>query len=117
MIQLTMNFDPVHKRENNSVSQAHLDVHRGDFTNDCFRVLCELVDGKRLSYKYAIDTGLSGDIRARIRDLRSVYHLPVSDKWITTEGGRRFKEYFMTDENRQKAFQIILNEKLKRKVA
>ena len=116
-MQLVMDFNPVHLRENNAVSKAHLDEHRESFANDCYRVLCELVDGKRLTYKYAIDTGLSGDIRARIRDIRKVYKIPVSDAWITTEGGRKFKEYFMTEDDRTEAFRIILNQKLRKKVA
>ena len=108
-MQLTIDFNPVHQWENNPVSQAHLEAFREKFNNDCYRVLQELIAGKRLSYKYAIDTGLSGDIRARIRDLRRVYGVPVSDEWMDTEGGRRFKEYYMTTEDKAEALKVLVN--------
>lgn len=107
-MQLLLTFDTVHEKENNPISQAHLDKFRDKFNKDCFSVLNELVSGKRLSYKYAIDTGLSGDIRARVRDLRRVYMIPVSDEWIETENGRKFKEYFMTNEDKVKALEVLL---------
>jgi len=107
-MQLNLDFNPVHKWENNPISQAHLEEHRDKFTRDCFEVLKQLIAGTRLSYKYAIDTGLSGDIRARVRDLRKVYQIPVSDVWVETEGGRRFKEYFMTNEDKIEGLKVLL---------
>lgn len=107
-MQLNLDFNPVHKRENNPISQAHLEEHREKFTRDCFEVLKQLINGTRLTYKYAIDTGLSGDIRARIRDLRKVYGIPVSDEWVESEGGRRFKEYYMTPEDKIEGLKVLL---------
>lgn len=101
-------FDAVHQRENNPLSQAFLDEHREKFNRDCFNVLVELVSGKRLSYKYAIDIGLSGDIRARIRDLRKIYGIPVSDEWITTANERRYKEYYMTEADKARGMEVLL---------
>lgn len=112
--QLIISFAPVHKRENNALSQAHLDEFRDKFTKDCYNVLCELVNGKRLTYKYAINTALSGDIRARIRDLRKIYKLPISDEYVKTENGRKYKEYFMTDADKIESLRIILTQKVKK---
>lgn len=108
-MQLNIDFNPVHVKENNPLSQAHLEQFRDKFNHDCLNTLRLLIEGKRLTYKYAIDTGLSGDIRARIRDLRRDYKLPISDEWVTSAGGRKYKEYFMTAEDKVVALGVLMN--------
>lgn len=106
-MQLHIDFSPVHHYENNPFSQAHLDEYRDKFGNDCWNILRELISGKRLTYKYAIETGLSGDLRARIRDIRRGIGVTVLDEWVNTANGRRFKVYYMGDDERAQAIRII----------
>jgi len=107
-IALTLDFE-IHKRENNPISEAFLLEHKKQFAKDCFNVFCELIQGKRLTTKKASADDLSGDLRARIRDLRRIMEIPVSDEWITTPNERKYKEYFMTTEDKVKALEILVN--------
>jgi len=105
---LQLDFE-IHKRENNPISESFLNEHKNRFASDSFNVLCELIQGKRLSYKQALNTGLSGDLRARIHDLTRHMKLPITNEWVKTESGRKFKEYFMTAEDKIKTLEILVN--------
>lgn len=106
-MQLTLDIK-VHERENNPLSQAHLDAHRDKFSRDTYEVLRRFVIGERWSYKSAINAGLTGDIRARVHDLK-LMGIAVSSEWIKTDSGRGYKEYFMTDADRVQALRVLLN--------
>lgn len=102
-LQLSISFDPTHLRENNPLSQEYLDQHRDKFSNDCFDILKRLVSGERLTVKTAINAGLSGDLRARIRDIRN-FGMHVSDE--RQPGG--YKEYFFSVSDSVKALEVLL---------
>lgn len=108
MHQLTISFE-VHRFENNPISQAHLDAHREHFGNDVYEVLRRLVAGERLSVREALNNGLSGDLRARMRDLRKIMQIPVSDEWVKTDSGRAYKVYFMTESDKIEALKVLMN--------
>lgn len=105
--QLTISFE-VHRFENNPISQAHLDKYRDQFSRDTFEVLKRFVSGERWSYKAALNAGLSGDIRARVHDLK-LMGIPVSSEWVKTESGRGYKEYFMTESDKIEALKVLMN--------
>ena len=107
-IALTVDFK-IHTRENNPISEAFLLEHKEQFAYDSFCVLCELIKGKRLSYKQALNDGLSGDLRARIHDLTIHMGIPITKDWVTTPNERKYKEYFMTTEDKVKALEILVN--------
>ena len=107
-IALTLDFE-IHTRENNPISEAFLLEHKKKFAKDCFNFFCELIHGKRLSYKQVLNDGISGDLRARIKDLRTIMGIPISDEWITTPNQRKYKEYYMTTEDKVKALEILVN--------
>ena len=106
-MQLTLDIK-IHQFENNPLSQAHLDQHREKFSRDTYEVLRRFVIGERWNYKSAINAGLTGDIRARVHDLK-LMGIPVSSEWIKTDSGRGFKEYFMTDTDRIQALRVLMN--------
>ncbi len=54
---------PIHERENNEESQAHLDDNRQHFSNQCRQVYEWLKTGKTLTCKEAMN-------------LMDIYHLP-----------------------------------------
>ena len=111
MIQLTLNLT-IHQKESNPVSQAFLDEHREQFSHDTFKVLSELVNGRTLDYKTALNEGLTGDLRRRIKDIRDM-NIPVSDNWVSTQNERKFKQYFMKESDKVEALRVLVN-KLKK---
>lgn len=110
-LQLSISFDITHQRENSPLNEAHLNEYRDKFNADCFRVLERLVKGERLMQLQAGMEHLSGDLRARIRDLRNPnygFGIPISDCWVKT-GKSKSKEYFMTESDKCAALQILLS--------
>lgn len=106
-MQLTLNIE-VHTQENNPISREFLNEHKEKFAHDTYMVLCVLVSGRKLDYKTALVDGLTGDLRRRVKDLRDM-GIPVSDEWVTTTNERKFKRWFMTDEDRIIALNTLLN--------
>jgi hypothetical protein len=114
--QLTLEI-PLHNRENTPLNESHLIEYKDAFRGDCLEVLKRLVAGEHLTQRGAILSFLSGDLRARIRDLHNPDYglgLPISDTWVKTESGRGYKEYYMTDEDKIGALNKLIN-KLKKK--
>lgn len=87
--QLEINF--VHKRENNSESQAHLKKNKQLFNKKCKTVLDWLLEGKQLKVLDCANDGVAS-LPRRILDIRSK-NVGISDKW---ENG--VKVYYMTPE-------------------
>lgn len=108
-MQLEMTFNSVHVRENNPDSQAHLDLKREDFNAQCWEVLKRMLDGEKLSYLTAINTGI-GDIRRRAKDLIDGKGIPVKREWATDENGNRldFKWYYIAKEDREQVMRRII---------
>lgn len=108
MTQLTLTLDTVHLRENNPESQAVLDLRREDFNQQCWEVLKRMLDGERLSYKTAINSGI-GDIRRRAKDLIDGYGIPIKREWVDDDE-QRFKVYYIRPEDRPAVMRRIINE-------
>lgn len=108
-LQLSISFDPTHIRENNPLSESHLNQYRDKFTHDCFEVLKELVKGEMLTMKSAIISGLTGDLRRRVKDLKD-FGIPVQAEYLENKGVKdSFKTYYMTDSDKGKALEVLLN--------
>jgi hypothetical protein len=112
-VQLSINWDPTHKRENNSQSQANLQLRREDFNSDCWAVLNCLIRGQRLTTKGAMVSGLSGHLPRRIADLKEWFNISVSKEWTSKEvNGKRTRshiEYYMTEQERTQTMKRIID--------
>ncbi|MDB5281144.1 MAG: hypothetical protein JWO06_219 [Bacteroidota bacterium] len=107
-MELNINFDIVHRTENNPSSQAYLNLRRADFNNQCWKVLKRLLTGERITMRTGVNSEI-GDIRRRSIDLIQ-FGIPVKREWARDENNKRlnYKEYFLTDEDRPKvALRII----------
>lgn len=110
--QLTIEFAPLHKSENNFDSQSFLDEHRGKFTLNCWKVLIRLLCGERLTVAGTAQLG-EGHISSlprRVKDLKDRWQVPVQDAWIKDDDGKRlYKVYFIAEEDRLFIADKILN--------
>jgi len=94
--QLHIDFDPVHRIENNPESQAQLDKYRDIFTQECWNVLKRMLKGEVITMKSGINSGIS-DIRRRAKDLIDHYGIPVQRDYLIGEDGEklRIKGYYI----------------------
>lgn len=103
-----MTFNAVHGRENNPASQQHLELKREDFNAQCWAVLKRMLDGEKLSYLTAINTGI-GDIRRRAKDLIDGKGIPVKREWATIDGVKQdYKWYYIAPEDRPAVMRRII---------
>lgn len=108
-MQLQMTFNAVHGRENNPDSQRHLELKREDFNEQCWRVLKRMLDGEKLSYLTAINSGI-GDIRRRAKDLIDGKGIPVKREWAIENGERQdYKWYYIAPEDRENVMRRIID--------
>lgn len=94
--QLHLDFTRLdHGKENNAQSERHYEANLDRFTSHCRNILERLLKGERLTTARQMEYG-TGDLRARIRDLRNA-GIPVQDDFIKTEDGKRtrFKYYYL----------------------
>lgn len=104
-----MTFSPVHLRENNAESQQHLELKREDFNEQCWKVLNRMLNGERLCYLTAINSGI-GDIRRRSKDLIDGFGILVRREWAVIDGIRQdYKHYYIADEDREAVIKRIIN--------
>jgi hypothetical protein len=97
--QLHIDFDPVHRIENNPESQAQLDKHRDVFTRECWQVLKRMLQGEEITMKSGINSGIS-DIRRRAKDLIDYYNVPVRCEFIDEDGVKlRYKKYYISKDD------------------
>ena len=89
--QLSIDWNPVHKKENNSESQAILDANRAELNTQCKMVKAMLESGYRLTVRDAMINYGIGDLRRRIKDLIDYHDMDIKSRLI--EGG--FKEYYL----------------------
>lgn len=84
-----------HGAENNAQSERHYEANLDRFNNHCRKILERLLRGERLTTARQMEYG-TGDLRARVRDLRNA-GIPVQDDFVTTEDGKRtrFKYYYL----------------------
>lgn len=103
--KLTMDFTPLHSRENNPASELHLEQFRKKFTRDCYEVLQKLVAGERLTVRGAIIEGLSGHLPRRIADLKA-FKIPIHAEFLN---GEKFKTYYMDEVDKSKLAELLLS--------
>lgn len=113
MLQLQMNFDTVHRRENNVLSQAHLEENAHLFNESCFTVLKALVDGFELTTDNAKALAGTRSLPRRIKDLRDGYGISITDEWVTVNGKRSHIKWHMTEQDKAEALKILFT-KLKK---
>jgi hypothetical protein len=107
--QLAFDFNAVHQFENNSNNQSHLEMKREDFNEQCWTVLKRMLEGERLSYLTAINTGI-GDIRRRAKDLIDSYGIPVKREWDVKDGEKQdYKVYYIAPEDRESVMKRIID--------
>jgi hypothetical protein len=108
-MQLQLTFSPVHDRENNPTSQAHLELKREDFNEQCWIVLKRMLDGEKLSYLTAINSGI-GDIRRRAKDLIDGKGIPVKREWAVIDGVKQdYKWYYIAEADRLAVMRRIID--------
>lgn len=106
--QFTLDFD-IHARENNPISQAHLDENRHLFTKSCLLVLEALVRGEVLTTDNAKSIADTRSLPRRIKDLRDDFGLSISDDWVLIDGRKSHLKWWMSDKDKIEAFKVIMN--------
>jgi hypothetical protein len=97
-IQLSMDWDVVHNRENNPESQNQLLLQRDRFGEQCWKVLNELLQRDGLTVREMVLMDINSPPR-RIKDLKDNYNLPVMDRWVE-DGSNRWKQYYLAPEDK-----------------
>ena len=65
-------------------------------TSQNTQVLCFLLDGGRLTSWHAFFVLRCTRLASRIHDIKK-YYPEIQDRWITTQSGKRVKEYYYPD--------------------
>lgn len=86
-----LQFDFLHRNENNAESQNHLNKNRKPFSSNCKKVRDRLLNGEELRVLQCANEGIAS-LPRRIKDLREG-GIELSDRW---EGN--IKVYYMTVE-------------------
>jgi hypothetical protein len=100
--QLRLEFNPVHVRENNAISQAFIELHRFKFNGKCKTVLDRLVEGEYMTVLHAANTGISS-LPRRIKDLRD-FGVVISQRKL--ENGTA--EYYMSASDKEQTLKNLL---------
>lgn len=87
-IQITIDFDVVHKFENLPENQAHLECNRDRFNGQCWEILKGMLHGIVYTTK-GEESKHIGDLRARVRDLIKYMKVPVKKEFVIGEDGKR----------------------------
>lgn len=108
---LQFDFNPVHSRENNFDSEAHLEQHRHKFNEQCFRALKLMLAGEKLTNYSCLTVHDIGDIKRRAKDLIDGYHIPVRREWALDEHGNKqpFKWFYIAEVDRSQVMQIVID--------
>lgn len=113
-IQITMDFNPVHQRENNAASQAKLEQNRMKFNGHCWFTLKRMLKGERLNVSDTSNrkdpaTYIS-DLPRRAKDLMDKYGMPIRREYAVIEGVEQpWKEYYIAQEDRLTAYNKVVN--------
>lgn len=92
-MQKQINFSkPIHRRENNSISQAVLDNNQAHFKGQCKTVMEAFLRGEKLTTTSALLNYKIGDLRRRIKDLKDIYNV-TQIKSCLVDG--RFKQWWI----------------------
>lgn len=106
-VQLLMEFDTVHRKENNPESQAVLELRRDDFNKQCWAALVRMLNGDRINNK---DKEI-GHMARRAKDLKDFFKIPVEADYALDENGvqLKWKWYHILPENRPAVMKRIIN--------
>lgn len=108
-MQLNIDFNAVHVRENNPDSEAYLELRREDFNAQCWIALKRMLDGEKLTMLGCITTGIS-DIHRRAKDLIDKYGIPVKREWAELNGEQqKHKWYYIEDSDREAVMRRIID--------
>jgi hypothetical protein len=105
-IQLQLDFNPVHTRENNPESQRVLDLRRDDFNEQCWLALTLMLNGEFITNK---DSRI-GHMARRAKDLIDRYGIPVQREWAVVDNVKQdYKWYYILPEDRFKVAKRIID--------
>ena len=109
--QLQFQFDPVHRTENNPVSEAFLEQYRDRFTKQCFIALKRMLRGDRITNK---DAGHGeetiGHMARRAKDLKDGFGINISKEYLRDENGKeQLLEYFIAEKDRTAVLMQLFN--------
>jgi hypothetical protein len=105
-----LDFDFTHTRENNPLSEAHLEQFKEKFSRDCFEILKRLVAGEELTVEIAVLSKLTNSLPRRIKDLRDKWQVKISDQWVlNNEGKRSHMKWFMNEADKVESLKVLLN--------
>lgn len=65
-------------------------------------ILDYMLKGNYVSDKIAVELCYSYRLSAIIYDLRHYYGIPVQDRWRESQNGYKYKEYYISEEDRKK---------------
>lgn len=112
-IQITIDFEAVHQRENNYASEAFLQQHRERFNSGCWALLMGMLKGIKYSTKGYNSQHMISSLPRRAKDLRDGFRLGelVKCEWAPEcSEYYGFKEYFIAEQDRQAVMEKIINE-------
>lgn len=107
-MQFSLDFQPVHLRENSPLSQSHLDANRERFTASCFEVLKALVKGLELTTDNAKELCGTRSLPRRLKDLRDM-GISISDEWILINGRKSHMKWYMSESDKSKSLEVLLS--------
>lgn len=95
----------IHDRENSQENENFLNENRQKFSDQCLKVVEYLNQGKRLTVKWAVNSGIAS-LPRRIKDLKEG-GFNVLDEWVRDGKGKKlYKEWFITITKRPTKKQI-----------
>lgn len=103
-VQISIDFNPVHQRENTAENQAFLDEHRDLFNKSCWCVFKALMEGYELTTDNAYEIAATRSLPRRVLDLRDAgYH--ISDIKVGS-----CKKWFMSEDDKKQNAELIIKQ-------
>lgn len=85
-MNLELDLNIVHLKENNPASQAVLNANRDRLNKSCMKVLNLLMSGKELTVRNAmVDYGISS-LPRRIMDCEQKLNIVIPERWVYLSG-------------------------------
>jgi hypothetical protein len=88
-----INYGDLFHVENKISNQEHFERNKDSFSNQCRIVYEALLRGEKLTTTKALIQYGIGDLRRRIKDLKDIWNVDISDQYV--DG--KFKEYFLNN--------------------
>lgn len=89
--QIPIDFSALHHVENKTSNQEHFERNKEKFSKQCRIVYEALLRGEKLTTTSALLDYKIGDLRRRIKDLKDIWNVPISDHYV--DG--KFKQYYI----------------------